>query len=330
MRKIRYISLLAFCFTLMLVNVQGQGQAPVCASLTAGNLTYAQDFDTLANTGTSSTVPAGFGFAEAGTGANTTYAAGTGSGNGGDTYSFGGGVVAASTERAFGGLQSGSLNPTIGACFTNNTGATVTQFSVRYDGEQWRLGAADRVDRLDFQYSTNATSLTTGTWTDVDALDFTAPIVGPTVGLLDGNAVANRTAGIANDVTGLTIANGATFYIRFNDFNATGADDGLAVDNFSLTVTAPSAAPGTVAGRVINAKGRGLSRVTVMITGGGLGEPLYATTNSFGNYQFEDIPLGSDYVLQVFSRRYMFEQTSMIVNLSDSITDADFIGSELR
>lgn len=68
----------------------------------------------------------------------------------------------------------------------------------------------------------------------------------------------------------------------------------------------------------------------MIITGGGLGEPHYAPTNSFGNYQFEDIPLGSDYVLQVFSGKYVFEQSSMIVNLSDSITDADFIGSELR
>jgi hypothetical protein len=40
-------------------------------------------------------------------------------GNTGDTYSFG---AASNTERAFGGLQSGSLNPTIGAAFTNNTG----------------------------------------------------------------------------------------------------------------------------------------------------------------------------------------------------------------
>ncbi|MBI1761578.1 MAG: putative Ig domain-containing protein [Acidobacteria bacterium] len=199
-------------------------------SLTVINSAYTQNFDTLANTGTSSTVPTGWAFSESGTNANTTYTAGTGSSTTGDTYSFG---AAASTERAFGGLQSGSLVPTIGACFTNNTGTTVTSLLISYTGEQWRLGTAGRADRLDFQYSLDATSLTTGTWTDVDALDFNSPFT-TTIGALDGNAAANRTA-ISSTITGLSIANGATFFIRWNSFDATGADDGLSVDDFSLT-----------------------------------------------------------------------------------------------
>src|SRR5258707_143729 len=98
-----------------------QAIAQSCVSLT--NLTpYTQNFDTLASSGTSSTVPAGWAFAETGTNANTTYTAGTGSSNIGDTYSFG---AAAGTERALGNLQSGSLVPTIGACFTNNTGGSI-------------------------------------------------------------------------------------------------------------------------------------------------------------------------------------------------------------
>src|SRR5260221_12284421 len=50
-----------------------------CISLSAAGAAYTQDFNTLANTGTSSTVPAGWSFAESGTNANTTYTAGTGS-----------------------------------------------------------------------------------------------------------------------------------------------------------------------------------------------------------------------------------------------------------
>src|SRR5215510_10406800 len=90
-------------------------------SLDAINAPSAQNFDTLASTGPSSTLPTGWFFEEAGTNANTTYTAGTGSGNAGDTYSFG---AAGSADRAFGGLQSGSLVPTIGASFANNTGQT--------------------------------------------------------------------------------------------------------------------------------------------------------------------------------------------------------------
>ncbi|MFN0120362.1 MAG: Calx-beta domain-containing protein [Blastocatellia bacterium] len=202
---------------------------PMPISLNMLGAAYNETFDTLADTGTANTVtPAGWEFSETGSAANTTYAAGPGSSTTANTYSFG-----TTAERAFGTLRSSSLNATIGASFINNTGQPVTKLLVQYTGEQWRLGAAARTDRLDFQYSVNATSLTAGTWTDVDALDFTTPNT-TTTGAKDGNAAANRTV-ITATVTGLFVAPGATFYIRWTDFDATGSDDGLAVDNFSLT-----------------------------------------------------------------------------------------------
>jgi predicted extracellular nuclease len=203
-------------------------------NLTGG--TYNQNFDTLANAAgstTNSNLPAGWLLTETGGGArdNEQYAVDTGSGNTGDTMSYG---AAGSTDRAFGGLQSGSLIPVIGACFSNGTGSALSSFDIAYTGEQWRLGTAARTDRIDFQYSLDATSLTTGTWADADALDFTTPNTA-TTGAKDGNAAGNRTA-ISAGVAGISIASGATFCIRWTDFNASGADDGLAVDDFSLTV----------------------------------------------------------------------------------------------
>src|SRR6185436_737121 len=73
-------------------------------SITALGSAITQNFDSLASAGTSSITPAGWGFVETGTNANTSYAAGTGSNNAGDTYSFG----TAAADRALGGLQSGS------------------------------------------------------------------------------------------------------------------------------------------------------------------------------------------------------------------------------
>lgn len=226
---------------LLLWHTERSARASGTISLGALNVAYTQDFNTLANSGTSSTIPNGWDFLESGTNANATYTAGTGSSTTGDTYSFG---AAASTERALGGLLSGSLTPTIGASFTNNTGGTIDSIDVSYTGEQWRLGAVARVDRLDFQYSTNASSLGTGTWVDVDSLDFTAPVTGPSTGALDGNAAANRTAR-SFTITGLNIPNGTTFWIRWVDFNATSSDDGLAIDDFSLTPhgTVPVSSP---------------------------------------------------------------------------------------
>src|SRR6185437_9535195 len=97
-------------------------------------------------------------------------------------------------------------------------------------------------DRLDFQYSTDATSLTTGTWTDVDTLDFSSPVTSGSTGALDGNAAADRTA-IAGTVAGLSLPAGQSVWIRWSDFNASGSDDGLAVDGFSLTARASANLP---------------------------------------------------------------------------------------
>ncbi|HEX5702834.1 MAG TPA: Calx-beta domain-containing protein [Pyrinomonadaceae bacterium] len=199
-------------------------------SIAAVNTAYSENFDVLAQSGVSATTPPAWPRAESGTSANSTYTANDGGSTTGDTYSYGTGT---STERALGGLQTGTLVPTIGAFYRNDTGATLNSLQISYTGEQWRLGTASRTDQLDFQYSTNATSLTTGTWTDVNALDFTTPNT-TTAGAKDGNNAANRTA-ITNTITGLSIAPGATFWIRWTDFNASGADDGLAVDDFSIT-----------------------------------------------------------------------------------------------
>jgi Domain of unknown function DUF11/Calx-beta domain len=211
-------------------------------SLASTGSAVTQDFNTLVATGTgtlAANTPSGVGFVESGNGGNTTITAGTGSANAGDTYSFG---AASAVDRALGALQSGTVIPTLGLRFINNTGVTLTSVQIAYTGEQWRLGTTARADRLDFQYQINATSLTAGTWIDFDTLDFTAPVTAGTVGALDGNLAANRTA-LTQTITGLSIAPAAEFWVRWTDFNATGADDGLGVDDFSITAIAPVALP---------------------------------------------------------------------------------------
>lgn len=130
---------------------------------------YVQDFNTLASSGVSSSLPSGWVFVESGANANDLYTAGTGSSNTGDTYSFG---SSSNSDRALGGLRSNNLVPLLGVAFRNDTGKTINALAISYFGEQWRLGANGRQDRLDFQYTLNATSLTNGTWIDADDLDF--------------------------------------------------------------------------------------------------------------------------------------------------------------
>src|SRR3954470_11380726 len=231
-------AVLAFCsFTLVVQEVLADTGTGSISLTTAGSA-VTENFDTLSNTAGSTTntaLPTGWYITETGGGArdNEQYAVDTGGRTTRDVYSYG---AAAATDRALGELRSGTLIPLFGVKFTNNTGATITSLDVSYTGEQWRFGGVHSTvaDRLDFQYSVNATDLSTGTYLDANALDFNPPVTAGTAGALDGNAAANRTA-ISSTITGLSIPNGAIFFIRWSDVDATGADDGLAVDDFNIT-----------------------------------------------------------------------------------------------
>jgi uncharacterized protein len=215
------------------VGIQPAHAAPV--SLTAIDTAYTQNFDTLSNTAGSTAnnlIITGWYMTETGGGArdNEQYAVDTGASTTGDTYSYG---AAGSTERALGMLQSGTLIPTVGAGFTNNTGVTINSLDVVYTGEEWRLGTAARTDQISFAYSLNAIDLVTGTWTGVGGLNFVTPDTA-TIGAKNGNAASSRTQ-LSSTISDLNIPDGATFWVRWTDVNASGADDGLAIDDFSLT-----------------------------------------------------------------------------------------------
>jgi len=79
-------------------------------------------------------------------------------------------------------------------------------------------------------------SLDGTTWVSLGAAsNFTSPINTATASLLDGNASANRVAGIGGTFTPSTaILNGSVFYLRWADPDDTGSDSGLAIDNFTF------------------------------------------------------------------------------------------------
>lgn len=204
-------------------------------SLSALGATYNENFDTLAaipGSFANTTLPDGWALAETGGGTrdNEQYGVDAGTGTIGDIYSYG---AAGSTERALGSLRSGTLNPIFGAEFRNDTGTTINSLDIAFIGEEWRLGAANRGDRLAFQYSTDASSLTDGTYLAFEILDFVTPNM-TTAGAKNGNEMGNSVA-LGATITGLNIAANASLWLRWIDIDASSYDDGLAIDNFSLT-----------------------------------------------------------------------------------------------
>ena len=155
-----------------------------------------------------------------------------------------------SSERSLGMLSSNTMSAAdaksyFGAHFTNNTGATLTEFTLAYTGEQWRDGGASpngSVAQSDtFDYSLDATSIADGaaTFTNVTSLDFTSPIFGATSGTaLNGNLAANRNTIGPVTVTGLSWLPGTDLWVRWADTNDSGNDHGLGIDDLSFSADA--------------------------------------------------------------------------------------------
>ena len=204
--------------------------------------TYTQNFDGL-GTATSAALTgghlglhnvnlSGWYFLETGTGNNTIFTVGNGSGNSGDTLSVG---ATGAADRSLGSLQSGSVVPSFGFWFQNNTGSSITGIDLSYKGETWRIGATGRSDALNFSTSTSATTLGAvgaGTWTDVSSLNYVNASATATA-----NASKLQSSTISGNLGALSLANGARMFLRWTDVNATGSDDVLAINDFSLTAT---------------------------------------------------------------------------------------------
>jgi hypothetical protein len=142
------------------------------------------------------------------------------------------------SEYALGSRNTGTNSSVVfGAQFQNNTGQTISSINIDYQGEQWYIGSQTTNDGLVFEYSLNASSLSTGTWNSVGALNFDAlQNSGSGTLLTPGNELV--VASIASDIS-MSLANGGTFWIRWTDGDdLTGTDHGLAVDSFKLDVAA--------------------------------------------------------------------------------------------
>jgi hypothetical protein len=213
--------------------------SPASAQISIGALdqTYTQDFDSLAPLNTGSAMPPGWRFEESGTGANGEYTADSGTLATGDTYSYGAGT----TERALGTLRTDSVGSTIGVSFRNDMGARIRWLNIAYRGEAWRRGQftfmGGTPDALDFQYSTDATSLSSGSWTDIDTLDYVTGGGPGSPGPLDGNT---QHTDLRIRVQ-IDLPAGGQVWFRWTDRDIPNEDNGLAVDNFSLRAGGPRA-----------------------------------------------------------------------------------------
>ncbi len=141
-------------------------------------------------------------------------------------------------------MAGNGINAYIGLRLTNNTGSAINSFTLSFDGEQWRDGPSTGPQSLLFDYSTTAdadTWATSGSFTSVPQLNFTAPVFSSTTGaIVDGNTAGK--VSLSANVFGLTWDPGTDLWLRWSNAQLPDlTDDGLAIDN--LVFTAPSTGP---------------------------------------------------------------------------------------
>jgi hypothetical protein len=243
-------------------------------SYTTPGSTYSQNFDSLPNTPTHTSLgnsPTGWtddnpspgagnfsivgwylwhdiAQAEGGFNSHQRMRIGNGGANTGSFWSYG---THGSTERALGDLGSNTIATVatgtapgiyIGVLVSNDTGGALQNIQVGYTGEQWRDGGnnpATLPQGMTFAYKVNAANLQDTGFTPQSNLDFTGPInVAGGAVTLDGNAAPNRQVFAPTTLTGLTLAPGDQLWIRWFDENHASNDHGLAIDDFSFTAEA--------------------------------------------------------------------------------------------
>jgi hypothetical protein len=209
--------------------------AQLLHQINGANQTTHENFNSLAASGTSNQVPFSAPFAFDETPGNLTYAADNGSNTLGNTYSYG---LTGDPDRAFGELTSATAASTLGYGIFNNTGATIPTVIVSYTGEEWRLAATGTVDRLEFQWTDSVgATVTSGTYHDVDELDFPTPNNDSgSIGGLNGNSAGNRTV-FTPVAIAANIPDQRGFIVRWLPTLVAGSNtnDGLAVDDLTIT-----------------------------------------------------------------------------------------------
>lgn len=206
-------------------------------SLTVQNGSYSQNFDVMAST--TNYPPNWTGVRSAGTGTLGFLApvVSNGSSATGAIYNVG---ITSNANRALGTLSSGSTIPAFGTSFINNTGLLILDVNMTGLMEQWRTGtSAAVVERVVFEYSTDADSLRDGTatWTALPAMDLVEKLTNTTTaGAVDGTLPANQTA-ISGTIGSLNLLPGSTIWIRWTDTDDAGSDGLYAIDNFQLSYT---------------------------------------------------------------------------------------------
>jgi hypothetical protein len=216
----------------MVIHVFVQQTQTEAVEMTSVTGTHTQNFNTLASSGTpgwtNAVAPLSAWYAYAGTTAITNYR--TASSTTGGLYSYG----TNAEDRSLGSLASDSSGTLrFGVAFINTTGQTVTNLTINFTAEQWRVGTSAATNTLSFHYCITNGVLPlsdTAEWRPVAALDYDSPLTTNTQA--DGACYVSAARSAA--ITRYPILPGEVLLLRWSDPNDAGGDHGLGIDDLTV------------------------------------------------------------------------------------------------
>ncbi|MDD4489554.1 MAG: hypothetical protein PHD30_03515, partial [Paludibacter sp.] len=157
-------------------------------------------------------------------------------------YNFGAGPETAATDRAIGGLSSGSASKSVNLYvqLTNNGASEITDFTISYNVEKYRNGSNAAGFSIQMYYSTNGT-----TWTSAGS-DFLTSFAAD----VDNNGYTTApgvTISVSAKTLAKTLAASSSIYLAWNYSVTSGSTtsnaQALAVDDISITANGGGANP---------------------------------------------------------------------------------------
>lgn len=109
---------------------------------------------------------------------------------------------------------------------------------------------------------------------------------------------------------------------------STGGGFSLRGGFWSFEPAAPTASLVSVSGRIRTADGFGIRSVVVTLTSPD-GTARSMQTGTFGYFRFDDVTAGQTYIISIRSRRYSFPEPVRLIQVVETVTDADFTASPL-
>ena len=112
-----------------------------------------------------------------------------------------------------------------------------------------------------------------------------------------------------------------------NVYNGTNSGNNGANWVFDPSCFAPTSANISIGGKVLNANGKGIANVRVVLTDTN-GLARVAVTNAFGNYKFDEVAAGQTVTLSVNSKKFTFVNPTQVLNVSENANDVNFTAEE--